>query len=112
MIDSYKFGTIVVDGKKYKKDIIVFPDKIIPDWRRKTGHLLIEDDVKEILNYNPYVLIIGTGASGLMKVDDSLKIKIKNSGIDLIIKKTPEAVAAYNKISSIKKTVFALHLTC
>ena len=112
MIDSYSFGTIVIDGKKYQKDIIIFPDRIKPDWIRKKGHLLTEDDIKEVLDFSPDVFIIGTGASGLMKVDENLKTKIKNSGIDLIIGKTDIAVREYNRIYSIKKTVSALHLTC
>ncbi len=112
MIDSYSFGNIVVDGNRFKKDIIIFPDRIIPEWRRKTGHLLIDDDIKEIMEYSPEVLIIGTGANGLMKVDDDIKNKIGGRGIELIIKKTAAAVEDYNRIFKIKKTICALHLTC
>jgi hypothetical protein len=108
MIDSYSFGTIIIDGNNYSKDLIIFPDHINSNWRRKTGHLLDEDDITEILDYKPEVLIIGTGASGLMKVDD----KVKNLGMELIIKKTAEAVMEYNRVYKDKKVVCALHLTC
>ena len=74
------------------KNLIIFPEKINSNWRRKIGHLLSEDDIAEILDYKPEVLIIGTGASGLMKVDDRLKDKLKSLGIEFIIKKTAEAV--------------------
>ena len=112
MINSYSFGTITIDNNKYTKDLIIFPEKINPNWRRKTGHLLSEDDITEILDYKPEVLIIGTGASGLMKVDDRVKDKLKSLGIEFIIKKTSEAVAEYNRIYKDKKVVCALHLTC
>lgn len=76
------------------------------------SHLLIEEDIKEILDYKPELLIIGTGAYGLMKVDDSLKRKLKELGIEFIINKTSEAVNEYNKIYKDKKVVAALYLTC
>jgi len=112
MIDSYIFGNITIDGKKFTKDLIIFPEKINANWRRKIGHLLSEDDIAEILDYKPEVLIIGTGASGLMKVDDRTKEKLRSLGIEFIIKKTSDAVAEYNRIYKEKNVICALHLTC
>ena len=112
MIDSYSFGNITIDNQKFTKDLIIFPDHINSNWRRKTGHLLLEDDIAEILDYKPEVLIIGTGANGLMKVDDKVKDKLKTLGIEFIIKKTSEAVTEYIRIYKDKKVVCALHLTC
>jgi len=112
MIDSYSFGTITIDGNKFTKDLIIFPYKINTNWRRKTSHLLSEADIAEILDYKPEVLIIGTGASGLMKVDDKVKDNLKTLGIEFIIKKNFEAVTEYNRIYKDKKVVCALHLTC
>ena len=28
IIDSYQFGLIVVSGKKYTSDVIIFPDRV------------------------------------------------------------------------------------
>ena len=69
MINSYSFGNIKIDGNKFSKDLIIYPDHINSNWRRKISHLLSEDDIKEILDYKPEVLIIGNGAYGLMKVE-------------------------------------------
>lgn len=108
MINSYSFGNISIDGNKFTQDLIIYPDHINSNWRRKIGHLLSEDDIAEILDYKPVLLIIGTGAYGLMKVDE----KVKSFGIELIIKNTTEAVEEYNRIYKNKKVVCALHLTC
>ena len=54
--------------------------------------MLTKTDITEIIDYKPEMLIIGTGASGLMKVDDKLKDKLKALGIEFVIKKTAEAV--------------------
>jgi hypothetical protein len=112
MIDSYSFGSIVIDGKKYKKDLIIFPERIKENWLRSRGHLLTEKDIREVLDYRPGIFIIGTGASGLMKVDDSVREKLGSMGIDYLIKKSGDAVDEYNRVCRDKKTVCALHLTC
>ena len=112
MIDSYNFGNITIDGNKFSKDLIIYSDKISSNWRRKTGHLLTETDVKEIIDYKHEVLIIGTGSRGLMKVNDKLKEKLKALGIEFVIRKTAEAVNEYNRIYKDKRVVCALHLTC
>jgi hypothetical protein len=108
MITSYSFGNITISNQKFIKDLIIYPDHINSNWKRAIGHLLTEADIVEILDYKPEILIIGTGSRGLMKVDD----KIKNLELELIIKKTAEAVIEYNKIYKDKKVVAALHLTC
>ena len=67
-IDSYQFGRIVVSGKKYTSDVIIFPDRVTDNWWRKTGHQLCLKDIAEVMTENPEVLVVGTGDSGLMKV--------------------------------------------
>jgi len=49
MIDSYDFGRVTVDGKRYSTDLLVFPDKIKAGWRRKEGHSLQIQDLTEVL---------------------------------------------------------------
>jgi hypothetical protein len=110
--DFFSDGTITIDTKKYMKDLIIFPDHIISNWRRKNGHLLTKEDIKEIIEYEPEILIIGTGSMGLMKVDESLIKELKSLGIKPVIKKTADAVIEYNRIYKDKEAVAALHLTC
>lgn len=112
IINSYSFGNITIDGKNYRSDVIIFPDKINSRWWRKSGHLLSDEDIGEILKHKPEMLIIGTGAYGLMKVDQKVKDKLKSLGIRFIIKKTAEAVDAYNKLEKKDRVVCAFHLTC
>ncbi len=112
MIESYSFGSINIGGKTYKTDIIVFPDRINANWWREAGHQLNERDLQEVFNFNPEALVIGTGASGLMKVTESLQKKLINSGIEYIIKRTPNAVQEFNRLSKEKRTVGAFHITC
>ena len=112
MIDSYSFGRIVVNGQIYKSDLILYPDKIDNKWWRKNGHLLQKEDLNDILVFNPEVLVVGTGAYGLMKVPEETKKFVESKGITLIVEETGEAYKTYNKLKDQKKIVAAFHLTC
>ncbi len=112
IINSYSFGSITIDGKTYRSDVIIYPDRVNPNWWRKSGHLLSEEDIGEILEYDPEVLIVGTGKSGLMKVDNRVVEKLNSIGIKYIIKKTDEAVREYNKLQKKDRVICAFHLTC
>jgi len=35
MIESYDFGRIVVDGRKFGRDVIIFADRIDGNWWRR-----------------------------------------------------------------------------
>ncbi len=112
MIDSYKFGKIVVDGKEFTSDLIIFPDKIQENWFRKKGHKLFPDDLKDVVEYNPELLIVGKGAFGVMKIPDETKNFLKSKNIEWISFKTKKACEKYNELSKEKDVVFAMHLTC
>jgi len=112
LIDSYSFGRIVIDGKTYTSDIILYPDKVDDSWWRKSGHLLQKEDLTDIVRHNPEVLIVGTGAHGLMKVLDETKQFLKSKQIKLIAEETREACETYNELKDKGKIVAAVHLTC
>jgi hypothetical protein len=111
-IDSYSFGSVVVDGKMYTSDVIIYPDRVDPSWWRKEGHSLQIADLADVLNAKPQVLIVGTGYSGMMVVSEETKNYISSLGIDIYIATTGRAVDLFNTMQGKKTTVAALHLTC
>ncbi|MBL7156762.1 MAG: Mth938-like domain-containing protein [Candidatus Omnitrophica bacterium] len=112
-VDNYAFGSMTVDGKVHNQDLIVFPDTIKPNWWRKEGHSLMEEDIKEIIDYKPDVLIIGKGAYGVMAIPESTRKLLKSNNIELIDRNTPEAYKVFNQyVEKGKKAVGAFHLTC
>ncbi|MDW8045350.1 MAG: Mth938-like domain-containing protein [Nitrososphaerota archaeon] len=111
-IDSYEFGKIVIDGKEYRSDVIIYPDRVDSKWWRKVGHELCIDDIKDIINEKPEVLVVGTGYNGYMKVLPETKKFLESRGVELIVEKTTSACEIYNQLSRSKKVVAALHLTC
>ena len=111
-IDSYQFGEIVINGRKYSSDVLIFPDRIIDNWWRETGHELRPEDIGDVLKENPETLVIGSGTSGLMKVLPRVKEIALAQGIELIVETTDRACDTYNQLSRSQRLIAALHLTC
>jgi len=81
-------------------------------WRRRTSHQLHLDELSEALAEMPEVLVVGTGASGLMKVLPEVQPNLEAQGIKLIAEPTNEACNTYNQLCQSQRVVAALHLTC
>lgn len=111
-IDSYSPGNIVIDGKSYEGDVIIYPDHVFNVWWRKDGHHLQLVDLKDILAAKPEVLVIGTGYAQAMKVDSELVDELKAKGIEVHVAETHKAVDIYNSLPRDKKVIAGLHLTC
>jgi len=113
MIEYYKFGQIKINGKIYTSDVIIYPDGKVDDkWWRKEGHLLVPEDLKDVIKMKPDALVVGTGNPGLMKVPTSTRDWISSQGIKLIVEPTEKACLTYNKLYKSTKVVAAFHLTC
>ncbi len=111
-IDSYRFGEVVIGGKTFTADVIIFPDRVKSSWWRKEGHELALHDLREVLEEEPEVLIVGTGASSRMRVLQETEGELQRRGIELRAAPTGEACNLYNELSRSRKAVAALHLTC
>jgi len=114
MIDNYGFGTITIDGRRYRSDVLIFPDGRVRDnWWRASGHRLVLADLDEILAAAPTILVCGTGASGMMVPDPALGPLLADRGIDFLVEPTRQAVALYNRlVGEGKRPAACLHLTC
>jgi hypothetical protein len=111
-IEHYSFGKIIIDGKTYTSDVIIYPEKVDSSWWRKQGHSLHVDDLKDVIAEKPELLIVGTGNSGVMVVPQETVSYLKSKGIEVNIARTDEAVKLFNKFQKEKRTIAALHLTC
>ena len=112
-IESYSFGSMKVDGAEYTSDLIIFPDRVSSGWWRKEGHKLSMEDLEQVFEFKPEVLVVGKGSSGLMAIPASTETALREQGIELIAKNTGEAWPLFNEETAKgKKVVGAFHLTC
>ena len=111
-IQALRFGRIVIDGVVYNRDVIIFPDRVRSNWRRRDGHNLALEDLAEVLESNPEAIILGRGLFGRMKVSDDIRELITEQGIELVVLRTEGASKAYNELRERRRVVAALHLSC
>ena len=113
MIDDCSFGRIVVDGKEYSSDLIIYPDDRIEDhWWRQSGHRLSPGDIAKLIESNPDVIVAGTGVSGMMKPDNALETLLHQRGIRFIAESNQTAMNTYNGLAAKKRVGACFHLTC
>jgi len=113
MIENYSFGKIVVNGVTYTTDIKIVNGHVVSGWWRIKGHSVGIEDIQDILDSKPSVLVIGKGQPGMMKTSRSLRRFLKKNDIDLIEEKTSQAITTYNSLLQQEKDVSAgFHVSC
>jgi hypothetical protein len=111
-IDDYSFGRMVIDGKTYTSDVIIYPGKVDASWWRKEGHYLQSEDLADVIAAGPDTVIIGTGNAGVMTVPRQTVAFLESKGIRVFVGKTGKAVQIFNDRQGSGKIVGAFHLTC
>jgi hypothetical protein len=112
-IDSTSFGLIVIDGKKYDRDVIILPDSVDSTWWRREGHSLYPEDLGKALASRPEVLVVGCGQMGVLKVPSDTIEWVRRQGIDIICESTSKACDTYNRlVAEGRDAVACIHLTC
>jgi hypothetical protein len=116
-VDSFQFGSIVIDGKKYGHDVLLFPDGVVRE--RKGGfwkfgsHAIKKTEIEELVKAKPEVLIVGTGTNGRARVDSEAEASAKEANIELLVAPSSEAINRLNQLVDGGKHIAALiHITC
>jgi hypothetical protein len=112
LIDDFVFGRVVIDGKPYTQDVVIYPDRVHAGWLRRAGHKLEPDDLEGVLEQDARTLVVGTGATGLMRVPRETLEYLESNGFEVIVQPTAEACETYNRLAARRLTIAALHLSC
>lgn len=117
-INKVSWGKVRIDDQKYWQ-VLVIASEIIPrkveaiKEKYGTDHLVSSEEQKLLLSKNPEVILIASGWSGVLKVQEEFREKIKAKGVELKTLLTPRAVKEYNQLVTEGKRVNALiHTTC
>jgi hypothetical protein len=116
-VEKFNFGSIVIEGKKYGYDVLMFPDGSVK--RRKGGfwkfgsHAIKKAEIEELLKAGPQVVVIGTGTRSKAKLASDAELMPKEAKIELLALPSREAVEKLNLLAQEGKRVSALvHITC
>ncbi|MFO7728051.1 MAG: Mth938-like domain-containing protein [Desulfonatronovibrio sp.] len=113
MIDKYSFGRINIQGMVYTDDLKIIKGRVVPGWWRKKGHKVLPEDVQDILEAEPEILVIGKGRPGFLRLDPEVKTRLEQEGIKLMEMSTGKAVQEFNRLTDEGKDVAAgFHLSC
>lgn len=116
-IDTFKFGSIVVDGKKYRRDLLFLPDGVVK--QRKGGfwifgdHNIKREEIEQLFQAGAEVALVGIGTSSKARVSDEAKKYVAEANLDVSILSSTDAVGKWNQMQDQGKKVAALiHITC
>ena len=112
IIQSFRFGRIVIDGQEYTQDVIILPDCVLGNWWRKEGHVLHAEDLEAVIKAAPDVLVVGKGTFNRMRITSKTEEALKEARIELWDFSTEEACQIYNQEREKRRVAAALHLTC
>ena len=110
-IDGTTFGSITVDGGRYPYDIWILADGSIR--RRNGNHEFTLNELDLLLKDRPEVVVVGTGQSGCVRIDEDATREASRRGIKIISDITPKALKRYNEVVKAKRRVAGVfHTTC
>ena len=110
-LSDYSFGSVTVDGDRHTRDLIVLPDRVVPDWWRREGHSLAIEDLDAVMDELPERLILGCGAHGRLEPPRVVLDELRARGVEVEAMPTAQAVRRYRELDP-EQTAAALHLTC
>jgi hypothetical protein len=112
VLANYRFGHVEVDGQEHRSDVMVHRDWV-ESWWRVTGHRVAPEDLVALAGRNPGIVVIGTGAFGLMRVPDAARKFLEDKGVTVHVARTADAVTQFNDLLARGENVaIAMHLTC
>jgi len=117
-IDKVSWAKAKIDGQDYWQVLIIGEKTILREVERVkeeygTDHVVADWEQKLLLSGNPEVVLIASGWSGVLKVNEKFKNQISKLGIKLRLVLTPRVVKEYNQLITEGKRVNALiHTTC
>ena len=81
-------------------------------WWRKRGHHLSIDDIRELIDSAPEIIIAGTGVSGGVRPDKDLEKDLSHLAIRFIAAPNQKALELFNELAPKKRVGACFHLTC
>ena len=113
MIEACSFGSMVIGGRNFSSDLVIYPDgRVVDNWRRERGHRFSLNDIALLIESEPEVIVAGTGTRGLMKPKAGLAELLSQKNIVFLSAPNQKAMNLYNEKIIRKKAGACFHLFC
>jgi len=105
-IHAYSTGSIVIAETNYNSSLILSSDTIIDDWPPETIFQLKQDDLDQIIELDPELVLLGTG-SHLHFPDHTITMAFYSRNIGIEVMDTGAACRAFNFLAAEGRRVVA-----
>lgn len=110
-IDNYSYGRLRIGDAVYEDDLIVYPEAVKPHWEPQEEENLSPVDIRDVLDFQPDLLVIGQGDTPVMELTPDTKRVLYQLKIEWVARPTAEAVELFNEYQAPgRKTVGIFHL--
>lgn len=106
LIRAYAVDQITIGDTRYRTSIILTPTQLIKDWAPSTVTALGEHDFNLMLEFEPEVVLLGTGRSMTFPAP-SITYPLLNQSIGLEVMDTAAACRTYNILAGEGRNVLA-----
>lgn len=116
-IEAATFGSITIDGRKIRNDVILRLDGSVKKRKKKlskrlygTSHTISLDEAKCVYQEGAERLIIGTGQYDSVRLSEEAQAYLEKHKCRTKLAATPDAIRLWNKAKG--KVIGLFHVTC
>jgi hypothetical protein len=116
-IDGTKFGSITIEGKTYRRDVLIRLGGKVKKRKKKlskavygTSHIISPEEAQHVYQKGAERLIVGTGQSGLVELSEGAAETFQRAGCRVELLPTRQAIEAWNEAEGAVIGLF--HITC
>jgi hypothetical protein len=111
------FGSIVVEGKKYRRDVLIFPDGTVKKWKGGFlmfgSHKIKKRELDELSQGHPETIFVGTGTNCTAHMATETESWARGKNLSLLVQSSHDAIARLNGLAERKKKIGgSTHITC
>jgi uncharacterized protein len=106
MFSGYGEGYVEVNGARHRASLVVSGDRVVTDWPATSLEGLTADHLAAIIELQPEIVLLGTGARFTFP-EGALLAPLYKAGIGVEVMDTPAACRTYNILLSEGRHVVA-----
>jgi len=106
LIEGYESGLVLIDGKGYRRGLILTPDRIVTDWGPTNAADLTEEHIRALVALDPQVIVIGTGQRQVFP-NPAVYVAAMRCGVGVEIMDTGAACRTYNIVMAEGRRIVA-----
>jgi len=116
-IDATSFGSITIEGQKFRNDVLLRLDGTVVKRRKKlskrvysTSHIISREEAKHIFEKGADLLIIGTGRFNSVRLSEEADAYLREHDCQTVLAPTAKAIRLWNEAEG--RVIGLFHVTC